>query len=222
MRTNFPGSALKFGAPLGSLALCALALALTPLSYAAVIWSGPVNITIPSTTTGVYLDVVTGVHSTDAVFPADLHAFLTGPLLSFDSDFDFPNGNAYVSRIADQGGVNNVPEAFQIGPSQLNWSQDTITTDVGQTTSPYWTPNSTNNLVGFRFDNEVTSQVHYGWARISLSADYQSQPMSIVAYAYESVPNTAILAGAVPEPATTGLLGLGALALVVRGSRRRR
>jgi hypothetical protein len=46
--------------------------------------------------------------------------------------------------------------------------------------------------------------------------------MSIVSYAYESTPNTAIAAGVVPEPGTLALIGLGALVVVGRALRRQK
>jgi len=200
----------------------AVAAGLCQSAQASIMWSGPVDINIPSNSTGVYLNVVTGDFSTSGLSHTDLHAYVAGgTLLSFDSDYDFPSGNGFISGISGQSGVNNLPDGYSIGSSHISWSQDNITNALGQTASPYWTPNSTSNLVGFRFDNELTSQVHYGWARISLSADYSSQPMSIVSYAYESTPNTAIAAGAVPEPGTIALLGLAAFAIAGRALRRR-
>jgi len=200
-----------------------VAAGLSQSAQASILWSGPVNINIPSDINGVYLNVVTGHYSTSTLSHTDLHAYVAGgSLLSFDSDYNFPFGNGFISGISGGSGVNNLPDGYSIGPSHISWSQDNITNGSGQTASPYWTPNSTSNLVGFRFDNEVNSQVHYGWARISLSADYASQPMSIVAYAYESTPNTAIAAGAVPEPGTLALVGLGALVVVGRALRRQK
>jgi len=205
-----------------NLAVALLAgIGLCQSSQASIMWSGPVDINIPSNINGVYLNVVTGNYSTSPLSHTDLHAYVAGgTLLSFDSDYDFPFGNGFVSGLSGQSGVNNLPDGYTIGPSHISWSQDTITYASGQTASPFWTPNSISNLVGFRFNNEVTSQVHYGWASISLSADYSSQPMSIVSYAYESAPNTAISAGAVPEPSTWSLLGVAGLVLAGRVVRR--
>jgi PEP-CTERM motif len=79
-----------------------------------------------------------------------------------------------------------------------------------------WNLNSSDNLIGFRFRNEANSQIHYGWARISLSGTLQGQPRSLVEYAYEDQPGVAISVGAIPAPGTLALLGLGAAGLVSR------
>jgi hypothetical protein len=58
---------------------------------------------------------------------------------------------------------------------------------------------------------------YYGWIQLS-------NPLNIIAgqavdWAYESAPNTPIIAGAVPEPSTLAFLSLGGL--LILASRRR-
>jgi hypothetical protein len=57
--------------------------------------------------------------------------------------------------------------------------------------------------LGFRFQGE--EGLHYGYA---LFTDTTSRGTTLVATAWESEPDTAIVAGAVPEPSTTLLLSL--------------
>jgi len=57
--------------------------------------------------------------------------------------------------------------------------------------------------LGFRFQSE--EGLHYGYA---LFTDTTSRGTTLLATAWESEPNTAIVAGAVPEPSTTLLLSL--------------
>lgn len=57
--------------------------------------------------------------------------------------------------------------------------------------------------LGFRFQGEES--LHYGYA---LFTDTTSRGTTLVATAWESEPNTAIVAGAVPEPSTTLLVSL--------------
>lgn len=78
-------------------------------------------------------------------------------------------------------------------------------------------PNS--GFIGFRFGQAGNFQ--YGWASITVNADYS---ITLRSFAYENVPNTPIQAGAIPEPGTTSavLLGLGASGLAAYRARRRR
>ncbi|HEY6986850.1 MAG TPA: PEP-CTERM sorting domain-containing protein, partial [Bryobacteraceae bacterium] len=71
-------------------------------------------------------------------------------------------------------------------------------------------------FVGFRFN--AADGVHFGWVRLAVNAgliDFDSA-------AYETTPNTAILAGAVPEPGTMALLALGAAGILGTVIKRRR
>jgi hypothetical protein len=76
----------------------------------------------------------------------------------------------------------------------------------------------TVGIAGVRFN--ISGQPHYAWLRLQVAADGSS--LTIVDWAYEDAPNTPISAGAVPEPGSAGLVGLGLLALGARGVRHRR
>lgn len=80
--------------------------------------------------------------------------------------------------------------------------------------SPDFGPGS---YVGF-----MTNQGNYGWLEVTWSSS--SEQFQILSGAYESVPGVAITAGpvVVPEPSTTALLGLGALALGAGAVRKQR
>ena len=71
----------------------------------------------------------------------------------------------------------------------------------------------TRGYVGFSF--QIGPDTHWGWAEISvdLSGDPGDGWLILYGYGYETEPDTPVPAGA-PEPATVGLLGLGALALL--------
>lgn len=70
---------------------------------------------------------------------------------------------------------------------------------------------------GFRF-NDSGGQVHYGWILLSVGPG----SIDFVSAAYQSTSNTAILAGAVPEPGTMAALAIGAVGVVGAVVRRRR
>jgi len=95
----------------------------------------------------------------------------------------------------------------------------------------------TNRYLGLKF--VVNGEIHYGWARFSVTLGHQRQVDDVVGtltgYAYETIPNKPIFAGRIegpdvitefetgenipplvapaPAPATLGLLAKGALAL---------
>lgn len=80
-----------------------------------------------------------------------------------------------------------------------------------------WNPNSgsVTGYVGVRLDNigEGNVNYYYGWLRMTY--DKTAQTVTLHDFAYQSTQNVAINAGAVPEPAETGLLaalGAGGLA----------
>ncbi|MFM9956523.1 MAG: hypothetical protein ACKVZJ_00465 [Phycisphaerales bacterium] len=189
----------------GALALAGVGVAAQSAS-AAVVFVPNANINIPSTFAGVYLNVVTGANATA---PAGAPGWDVNPWNSTSFSLFSPTapaGGAYVNV----GGNSNLAPNAPIGPGS------TFAAGAGGTSA--WSLGNSNNLVGFRFQNEANgNQIHYGWMRVALSSTLQGQPRTIVEYAYESTAGVAIGAG-VPTPGAASLLGLAGLA----GLRRRR
>lgn len=179
---------------------------------AAIVFSGPVNINIPSTTAGVYLNVVTGVSGTAAGTPGwDVNPWGSTTLGLFNPAA--PAGGVYRSTTAGGTVALNMTLGAPIDAAGPYGSNSTAAASQGQ-----WNINSSNNLVGFRFQNEANgNQIHFGWMRLSLGGTTGAQPRAIVEYAYEDQAGVAIGAG-VPTPGAASLLGLAGLA----GIRRRR
>ena len=75
-----------------------------------------------------------------------------------------------------------------------------------------------NHIVGFRFLNESTSAVNYGYAFIATTGPL-GFPATITGWRFE---NTGAAITVVPEPATGVLLSMGALALGALNLRRLR
>jgi hypothetical protein len=92
--------------------------------------------------------------------------------------------------------------------------------------------NVKNRYLGVKF--KIKGQTHYGWARLSVQYQPPSQiTATLTGYAYETIPGKAIIAGATkgpddgaqpvpathtsstPEPATLGMLALGAPGLSI-------
>jgi hypothetical protein len=84
--------------------------------------------------------------------------------------------------------------------------------------------------LGIRF--QIKGKSHYGWARLNLAESRSRFTVVLTGYAYETIPNKAIIAGKTkgsedveesnaiptvptPEPATLGMLALGAPGLSV-------
>jgi hypothetical protein len=201
-------------ATLAGIALAAPAIPSADADIESIIWSGPLNINIPSTTAGVYLNVVTGVNNpSPGLVPGwDVNPFSSTTLSMFNPTV--PTGGVYVGSAG----------FFNLTPGTLISAASTFSSGTLSATSP--NPlnfNSSNNIVGFRFQNEaMANQIQYGWMRISLSGTASSQPRAIVEYAYENT-GVGILAGQVPEPTTMALLGvMAAGALGVRAWRKRK
>ena len=196
-----------------AVATAALAAPALPTADAVIVHSGTVNINIPSTTAGIYLNVVTGVFGTA---PAGVSGWDVNPWGSTNlSMFNpaTPAGGVYVGSAG----------YFNLTMGTLISAASTYSSGTLSATSPNPLQfNSSNNLIGFRFTNEATGIVNYGWMRISLSGTSGSQPRAIVEYAYENT-GAGIGAGVVPEPSTYALFSVVAAgALGLRAWRRRK
>jgi hypothetical protein len=182
-----------------------------PSAEAAIVFSGPVNITVPLTTAGVYLNVVTGatgVTSTTQPPGWDVNLWSATTLNLFNPAA--PTGGVY------QGSAGN-----------FNLAVGTIVSGAGPFSSGLFTNapnlNSSNNYFGFRFVNEALGgQIQYGWVQVRLGATLIDPSRAIVGYAYENTGGS-IAVGAVPEPSTYALFGVMAVgALGMRAWRARK
>lgn len=201
----------KHFAALGAAAAAVVGVGIAEQAEAALVYSGPVNINIPSTTAGVYLNFVTGVFGTAAATPGwDVNPWSSTGLGLFNPSA--PAGGVYVGTAPAGSQARNLPVGEIIGPASIYGSNSSAAAN-----SAVFNLNSSDNLIGVRFQNEANgNQIHYGWMRISLGGTAGGQPRSIVEYAYNDVAGGTIEAGVVPEPASLGLLALGALGLVAR------
>jgi PEP-CTERM motif len=228
MRRSPVSSALACG-------LVALGVAAAALpAQAVVVYSGTVNIAVPNTFDGLYINVVNGSSFTGPGFPSlggaganyDVNVYIsagTWTLFSPGSSGQSTptpvptTSKGYVAASAT-GAALNLPVGTLIGGASVfnTGTTDAATLATGGTT-----------VLGFRFRNEgpdltvsTDDTVHYGWARFNLPA---TGPGTLIDYAFESTPLTAIAAGVttpIPEPASMALFGAGLLGLMAWKRRR--
>ncbi len=222
MNMNLP---VRRPAPVTVSAVSAVSAALAALfcasaAQAVVVYSGTVNLAIPNTTAGLYLNLVDGSSFTGpGTFPVN-----PGPGANFDFNVFGTAAWTFFSP-GTSGQVNTVPttskgyvSATATGPaSSLALGTPIDGSSLFNTGSPSGSAVTTGApvIIGLRFRNEnvaanlTDDTVHYGWVRVALTAGL---PSTLIDYGYESTPLTGIAAGvtaAVPEPAAWLLMGLG-------------
>lgn len=202
-------------AAIGAAAAAVTGLGVAQQADAGLVYSGVVNLNIPVTTAGIYLNVVTGVAATTpAGSPGwDLNPWGTSSLFHYANNAASPNDGVITGFAGGTSAtlVDNLPTGTPIDGS-ATYSRISNSETTGPTVFNF---NSSNNLIGFRFQNEGTGQLNYGWARYSLSGALNAAPRAVVEYAYDDT-GAGVQAGIVPEPTGLALLAAGALGLVAR------
>jgi hypothetical protein len=201
-------------------------LAAVASTEAVIIYSGPVHIGIPVTADGLYLNVVTGVNGTSpgAVAGWDVNPYGSGTL-----DWFGPTPTSSSGYVINAFGgssptlVDNIPFDTLIGPAST-FGSNNGSEPTGATAFHF---NSSNNYVGFRFFNESTGILNYGWLELYLGASFTDPARAIIGYAYESTGGVIGLPldppPDVPEPSMDALFASAAAgAIAVRLWHRRR
>lgn len=203
------------GASAIALASGAGVVATSDNAEAAIIFSGAVNIAIPITGDGLYLNVVTGASGvTPATAPTgwDLNPYSADPASnSFHlwGALSGANGGTWLNPTGTQ---YNLISGTPIGPTGT-FTRTGNSLDIG----PQFNLNSSDNFLGFRFQNEAAAnQTQFGWLQLRMGANTGDR--TIVGYAYEDT--GAAIITAVPEPSALALLATGAAGLFA--ARRRR
>jgi hypothetical protein len=208
--------------------------ATTDTADAAIQYSGPQNIAInPLTSAGIYLDVDGFTFGTSGASVPGYEVNLFNlnfsgggrSFLAFLNTGDSLQGTgsafAYASKLA--GGAPVGPAStFVSGGSSFPYPLLTYRDPTGAyPLATQWENGVTDGFLGLRFN--IGANTHYGWIRLNmgLGDPVPAYPTTIVDWAFEDTPGTAIDAGAgIPEPTTVG--SLAALAIGAAGLRLRR
>lgn len=196
-------------------AVLTVTAATLPSAQAVIVNSGAVNIAIPNTADGIYLNFVTGSIGTTgaAVTGYDWNPYGSGTsgLLFFWGGAG--SANAGVATTANgpylvlaTGSVVGPAATYSLAANGAN--NETAAFKAG-----------VNGYLGVRFLNEATSLTTYGYVHLQTTGAL-GFPATILDYSYET---SGAAITVVPEPTTTALLGAMALGAVgVRQWRRRK
>ena len=156
------------------------------MSMAAIVDSGVVSFPVPATTAGIYFNVVTNVTGTvaSAVPGWDLNPFASSTNLAFFQSTTVANNTQVVSTAA---GATLLAPGAVVGPASTYVLS-------GTAQAPDFRVTSTTSFVGFRFTNEVTAALNYGYAQLSTTAG-TGFPATVTRYVYENTGLPITIAG---------------------------
>lgn len=201
-----PASAVHAAGAAAAITLCSAA-------WAGFTYSGVVSIAVPTTADGLFINFSTGQFGTgrDSVKEWDINLFGASGL-----QFASAKGGGFM---ASSGGdpmlVDNLAFMTQIG-SATPFAQGPLGIEMSGVTA--FNPNSSQNLIGFRFMGSGGSY-HYGWMRLQVGRLDSSDPRAIFEYLVSTTPGEWVSAGVIPAP---GVLAAFAAAGSLAVRRRRR
>jgi hypothetical protein len=165
-------------------------------------------IPVPATFAGVYVNLGTGASA-----PAPFAGWDFNPYQNASTNLAFFWAT---TPAGDYGGVaaTTTGPFLSLSPGTVVGPASTFSISLtGTTGSPYLTTGT--HILGFRFFNETTGAVDYGYLTMSNTAP-GGFPATILSWSYD---DTGAPITVVPEPATAALLSIGALVLGALGLR---
>ena len=193
------------------LGLCAAALAGTAASVPnadATIITFSTPIVIPNTFAGMYINLLTGAAAGGVFAGWDFNPYGTGTQLGFFWNNTAPSVSGGVAAAAAGPYLSLAPGATISAASVFS------TVIAGTTGSPFLTTGT--HILGFRFFNESTSAINFGYMTMSNTAT-NGFPTTVLSWSFDDT--GAAITIPVPEPATNALLAVAALALGAVGVR---
>lgn len=171
----------------------AAASLLSSATMAAIVTSPVANLPLPETLAGVYINVVTGATGTSAAAVAgwDLNPYntATGLGIYWAPQGTAPVRNAGVGDTAT-GPLTALAPGASVGPSS------TFTSAIQAASS--FRPTG-DRFLGFRFFNEATGAINYGYARITTTSP-NGYPATIVSIVYENAGTPITIPGGATPP----------------------
>ncbi len=194
------------------LPILALILAAAPAStHAAILYSGLQNIGITNSFTSVYVDVDAVSSGLTQATGWDLDAFFGGE--AFGNSINFQPARQSVA-------VNSAILRLNIGAvvdsSRNYWNAEAgSSTHIGAGSGQF--TSGAEGYLGFKLVDNSAAGPYFGWMRVNFSN--AGGTGAIIDWAYENTSGTAITVGAIPEPTSVLLLGLGSVLCALRRRR---
>lgn len=207
-----PATALKLPKLTARLGLCAAALAgaLSMAPAQAVVVINTTSLSIPNTGDGLYINFVTGATGSTGSAGYDFNPYSVGGTIAF-----FFGGAASPNN----GGVATlVPAYVDLSPGTVIGAASTFSQNAQTTATAAFQTAGIHNL-GVRFQNEATGAVNYGY--VTMRTGTGGFPATILGWAYENSGSSITFTAPIPEPSTTLMLSLGALAIGALALRRK-
>jgi hypothetical protein len=177
------------------------------------------------------------VHQTVNVnIPTDANTYLVDlngdAVKEFDIESDISGTNARIKatnygtnvgslRDAGDGAPANLSAGTLIGPGSGTYSStgiDTLTGIESGNPAGHFQVSDGPGYLGIQFP--IGGQTHYGYVGYEGTGAQNSANGRVYSLGYETTPNTAIAAGAVPEPSTIAMLAAGASGMALYRRRR--
>lgn len=210
-----PASSLDPSSVALRLGMCAAALAGTAAvttDAQAVVVTFSTPIAIPNTFAGVYINLLTGAN---AITPAAVPGWDFGPWGSSNTlSFFFPATPASSSG-AVAGTTTGPYLDLPVGSVISSASTFSASTSTAATTA---FQSSGTHTMGFRFFNESTSAINYGYLTMTTTGPL-GFPATVTGWSFE---NSGGAITVVPEPSAVLLMSLGGLAVGAANLRRMR
>jgi hypothetical protein len=204
----------KLGARAMRLGLCttvlgaALAAQTAHAVVIAVDFSANALSTVPFSTAGVYINVVTGAASASFASGYDINPYFSGTTSPPAGFRLFTSSTTLPAPDGRSSGVLGGATATVLSVGSVVGSAGTFASGVSNANAA--TPGT--NYYGFRFINEGTATINYGYIIIAQAATVPAAgSVKVLGYAYENT-GLAITVAAIPEPSTTFLMLGGLLA----------